>query len=518
MDQKQEKWAVFWCDLLATIIYEEIEPEQTHSFLKQIASQEVVFPDGECKKPSLSTLKRKLKKYRSGGFHSLFRKPRKDQGKPRVVPDEIIARAIELKKEQPLRSHIAINRFLQDQFAKTISRSTLYWHLKQAGATRMKLGIIKNKIRGRWTKDNTHDLWVGDFEEGPYVHENLENIPTYLSAFIDCHSRYVVEARYYLRQNLDVLIDSLIRALAKHGTPKVLYVDNAKVYHSHGLAMACHIMGTRLLHRPKKDPAPGGLIERFFQTAQDQFESEVRLNDILTLNQLNKAFTAWLTISYHKAVHSEIGTIPERQMKKGLGVIRFVDMKKIISAFMQKVQRTVNRTFSDVRINNRFFKVDPKLRGDRVQVALDPFAALDTVEIYALRGEYLGFGKRHYREPGQHVHIPEPAKPKHNYLDLLIKKHQQDLDRKVKGIDYRMVVNKRSWPFHQFANTIAELLGYKGGLTAFNAGQLESLKKVFNQSILINRQMLKQAVENAAHKSIPYIIHELKQILKQEKN
>ena len=27
MDKKQEKWAIFWCDLLSTVIYEEIEPE-----------------------------------------------------------------------------------------------------------------------------------------------------------------------------------------------------------------------------------------------------------------------------------------------------------------------------------------------------------------------------------------------------------------------------------------------------------------------------------------------------------
>ncbi len=39
-----------------------------------------------------------------------------------------------------------------------------------------------------------------------------EAVTTHLSAFIDCHSRYVVEARYYLRENLDILIDSLLRA------------------------------------------------------------------------------------------------------------------------------------------------------------------------------------------------------------------------------------------------------------------------------------------------------------------
>ena len=27
MDKEQEKWAIFWCDLLSPVIYEEIEPE-----------------------------------------------------------------------------------------------------------------------------------------------------------------------------------------------------------------------------------------------------------------------------------------------------------------------------------------------------------------------------------------------------------------------------------------------------------------------------------------------------------
>ena len=58
MNQKEEKWAVFWCDLLAPVIYEEIEAEATHSFLRQLSSEKVMFPDGSYKAPSLSTLKR----------------------------------------------------------------------------------------------------------------------------------------------------------------------------------------------------------------------------------------------------------------------------------------------------------------------------------------------------------------------------------------------------------------------------------------------------------------------------
>ncbi len=72
----------------------------------------------------------------------------------------------------------------------------MYRHLKRAGATRMKLGISRRKVRRRWTRDYTHALWVGDFEDGPYVIEGGRAVATHLSGFIDCYSRYVVEARY----------------------------------------------------------------------------------------------------------------------------------------------------------------------------------------------------------------------------------------------------------------------------------------------------------------------------------
>ena len=232
MDRNDEQWAVFWCGLLHPLLFEELEASEINPYLKRLAQTEVVFPNGRTGKPSLSTLRRKWRAYRSGGFSALARRRRSDREKPRAVSAEVIAHAIELKREQPYRSDAVINRFLEERFGLTVPRSTLYRHLRAAGATRLKLGIVKQKVRKRWTRDHTHDLWVGDFEEGPYVQHGDEALPTHLSAFIDAHSRYVVEARYYLRQSLDILIDSLLRALATHGAPRELYLDNAKVYHA----------------------------------------------------------------------------------------------------------------------------------------------------------------------------------------------------------------------------------------------------------------------------------------------
>ncbi len=118
------------------------------------------------------------------------------------------------------------------------------------------------------------------------------------------------EARYYLRENLDILIDSLLRAWSVHGASRELYLDNAKIYHANALKAACFALNIRLIHRGVGDPPPGGLIERFFETAQSQLESEVRAGEILTLDRLNHALAAWMEQSYHQQPHSETGQPP----------------------------------------------------------------------------------------------------------------------------------------------------------------------------------------------------------------
>ena len=153
MDKEQEKWAIFWCDLLSPVIYEEIEPELTNPFLKQLAQKKIRFPDGRIGQPSLSTLRRKLNRYRQGGFNALERKGRSDRAKPRNVAAQIIDKAVELKKEQPLRSPNTINRFLEEMYGQSVPRSTLYRHLKQANVTRIKLGVLRKKVRKRWTRN-----------------------------------------------------------------------------------------------------------------------------------------------------------------------------------------------------------------------------------------------------------------------------------------------------------------------------------------------------------------------------
>jgi transposase InsO family protein len=518
MKKKDEEWALFWCTLLHPALFGEVSPEETQGFLKQLASEDLLFPDGERRKPSVSTLRRKLTKYRKEGFAALARKARSDRGKPRAQSQETIARAVELKRDQPRRSHITINTFLVTEGKGRIPKSTLYRHLKEAGATRLKLGVTQTPVRRRWTRDHTHDLWIGDFEEGPYVLHQEDVVPSHLSAFIDCHSRYLVEGRYYFRQNLDILIDSLLRGWSTHGAPSQLYVDQAKIYTSRALRSACYALNIDLLHRKAGDPPPGGLIEKYFQTTQSQFEAEVRAGDLLSLEQLNRAFSAWLEISYHREVSSETGEAPRERYEKGLTVIRQVDMEKALQFFMRRVERVVHSDFSDVQLDGRFYRVDKRLRRDRVEIRYDPFSSPNAVLVYSLKGEYLGKGLLHERELGERAETPLPQKPKSNYLDLLLREHERELREKTQGIDYRSLISQRVWPFHAFAKELAGLLGRKGGPSSFNAGELETLKKIFNRHCGLSETLLREAFERAGEKTIPAIAHELQRLVGRKDN
>jgi len=520
MNKDREKWALFWCTLLEKVIFGEVRPQDVNRYLKNLSKETIRFPDGKYKKPSLSSLKRKLRQYQEKRFEGLLRKGRNDRGKPRSFSREILDKAVELKKDQPKRSAYIINLFLKKYYDETVPHSTLYRYLRKHGATRLKLGVSKEKVRCRWSREHTNELWIGDFSDGPYVLDSGEVKETHLCLFIDCYSRYVIDGRYYLKESLAILLDSLLRAISIHGPPVGLYVDNAKVYHANALKAACFDLGIRKIHRTKRDPAPGGLVERLFGTNQGQFESEVRAGDILTFEKLNRGFSAWVACAYHEKKHFETGQSPRARYHQGLGEVRYVDMDKVRRYFMHRIPRTVNSTFSDVSLDCKCFKVDPKYRGDKVLVFYDPFTEMDEVLIYTLDEVFLTKAPRYEREKGAHEVEDPPEKhhkPKHNLVDLLIEEHEKQLRDQARGIDFQKMLSYKGWPFSQFIQKLSELLGKKGDISSFSPQELETLKKVHSMYPDLNHSILVKAFEQAAVKKINHVIYQLQLIFSKEK-
>ena len=512
-----DDWAVFWCSLLGPILLDEVTAGERRRYLKQLSGQEVTLPGGRRKRLSYSTLRRKVRRFRQQKIAGLRRRRRKDRGDARKQREKMIARAVELKREQPRRSPRTINKFLAKEFGRTIPPSTMNRHFRQQGVTRRKLGVEEVKIRCRWTRDHSNALWVGDFSEGPAVIHAGRAIKSHLSVWIDCHSRYVPEGRYYFRENLDILIDSLLRGWGAQGASRQLYVDNAKVYHSRGLRLACTHLNIELLHRPPRDPPAGGLVERIIQTTQDQFEAEVRAGTVLTLAQLNHYYLAWLHRDYHVTTHSETGQTPQTRYDENSRFRRHVNLAEVREFFHVRERRKVDPEFSDVRVKNRFYAVDPRLRGDRLIVSYDPFSSGEEVRLTSLQGVFLGVARRYDREKGAHPK-PPPAPPQtpldHEYLKLLAQEHQeQQQQRADRGVDYHQAQRRHLLSFPALIATFARLLGRQGGASGLSTQEIELLSRVHDRLPRITRSLLEEAFQRAEIKTIPVVVFHLQNLL-----
>ena len=522
MDRNDQTWAVFRCALLSPLLLGEIPEAEREAYFRSLAEEERLLPNGQRKRISVRTLRRWWHRLRKEGVEGTFRRARSDRGRPRTKQQPLLDRAVELKKEQPRRSDVVINRILIQEFGRGLPRSTLYRHLRREGATRRKLGASQQPVRCRWTREQSGALWVGDFEHGPPVLHQGRAVTTRLSAWIDCHSRYVVEARYYIHENLDILVDSLLRAWTTHGASRELYVDNAKIYHANALRLACTQLNIKLLHRPPRDPAPGGLIERFFQTLQGQLEAEIRAARLLSLGDINRALHAWLEVEYHAAVHSQTRQTPRERYEAGTRFQRNVEPQSVIHMFQHRESRVVHRDFSDVTVDGRHFAVDPKLRGDRVEVRFDPFqasAAPQEVQLYSTDGHYLGVGRLYGREKGQH---PRPDAPANRppiepaYLDALEAglNTSHDLRRQL-GLDFQSASRRNVWSLSSCATRLAKLLAREGGLSALSSEELAALRAFHSRHDRVSDSLLRAAVAKAESPTIPHVLFQLQSLLAQ---
>ena len=75
---------------------------------------------------------------------------------------------------------------------------------------------------------------------------------------------------------------------------------------------------------------------------------------------------------------------------------------------------------------------------------------------------------------------------------------------------------KRAWPFTAMLGAFARLLGRKEGISAFTAGELELLRKAYNQNASISEADLRAAFELADEPSVTAIVYQLNRIAKRK--
>lgn len=509
MEQKQEEEALYWRHALYEVIHGHVERGKVAEHLRAINQRGVLHPSGELRHPSVVTLRRKLRAFLKHSIEGLLRKPRCDKGVSRTLTPAALATLLAAKRALPCRTPRNLRDLIQAEHGIEVPVSTLQRQLLLHGVTRMRLGAVKEPVRKRWTAEAPNAMWVGDYEHGPVVFANGQTVKSRLSAFIDAHSRRIIAARYYATERFDTLIDTLMRGFATFGLPRAMYVDNGKIYWVRSLTLACFRLGIDLLHRPVRDPAAGGVIERFFLTVQTQFESEARLIRDLTIERLNDLFHAWLEESYHRQVHSELKRTPLEAYQAGAVPAAALDLAAVREHFYQVETRTVNKTFSDISIDKVLYRVDHRLRGATVEARIDPFGDWQMVKIYDLKSKaYLGEGRRHQRETGERLPVTEPVTPDSSpVLEALARRHAKRMEQE----GFRPTIPKSTWTFATFVACLARLMGLQGDVSAFNEREIALLREVLDRHPDLTRKQVENAVARAEYPALPAILHSLEQ-------
>lgn len=454
--------ALFRYGVLAPLVEQETyAPGERRTLLDEILERTYYLPGRGPIRISERTIYVWLALWHQGGIEALRPRHRKDRGARRVLPEEVLERAIALRKEQHKRKTRTLLDILEREGTisapPSFSRATLDRHLSRRGASRLKMKTLAKARTIKMKFEHFGDLWVGDYHHGPLVKTPSGGTTTAkLGAFIDHTTRFPVAHRYYLSEDLATLRDTLLRAFLTWGLPKVVYVDRGSVYRAEQLAYSLHRVDSRLVHSRAYYSEGRGVIERWWQLAND-FEDEVRARgELLTIHELNRFWEAWCQERYLDEVHSELGCTPAEAVA---GVVPTpLDPAVAQELFLVGETRIVHKKDGCVRVLGRPFLCESFLRGEQVEVRFDP-RDLSSVVIFHE-------GKRIQKARPQVVNAHPEAPPRQetieqsvDYLSLMRRDFDEKLLEHARPLAYAELALDETFDEERFLTVVADLAG-----------------------------------------------------------
>jgi len=191
---------------LAETAPEDLPTGEVTRLVREIVEQTHYLPGKGPLRVGERTVYAWLSAFRIGGIECLRPQLRCDRGHSKF-PEDLLARAVELRKEGPHRftkTLLDILRLEAGAAGPCIPhRSTLDRHLARRNASRRQMRVLGEKRTIKMRFASFGELWVGDYHHGPLV-LGPDGTPktAKLGAFLDHSTRYPVADRYYLAEDL----------------------------------------------------------------------------------------------------------------------------------------------------------------------------------------------------------------------------------------------------------------------------------------------------------------------------
>ena len=437
---RDEAIALHRFGVIAEATNEHLTKAERGAVARAIAERRHLHPDGTERRYSRSSIDRWVRAWRRGGLAALRPTPRADTGVVRAHP-ELFSEACALRLELPTRSAAQIASILYHRHGINVAERTVREQLRRAGLHREALAA-EQKVFGRYEAEHSNDRWITDVLVGPFVpFPKLDaSVRAKLFLIVDDHSRLIVDGRFYAHENARACQDLLRNAIEHRGLPRVLYADNGAPFANSFLTRTCAVLGIRLVHSAPYSPEGRGKQERANRYIREAFLEEAMHRGIASLEELNDAFSAWVTQVANRRIHAETRQSPIERYEAD-GPHPGVGEDKLHEAFLWSVTRKVTRV-ATVPLEGNAYAVDPALVSRRVELRYDP-TDLTRIDVF-YDGRPAGVAtpfvtKRHTHRAVPQAKPPDPEPTGIDYLALVQKAHEEEAGTGG-GIDFSQLM------------------------------------------------------------------------------
>ena len=382
--QNLEQIAAFRYGLIAPVVSRQtpLLPGELQTYLLETAKRNFEAP-GEKECISVRTLERYLAAYRACGWEGLKPKPR-DNRKPAAIAPEILALAMNLRRERPERSVEQIIFCLEEGGHAEIgivAASTLSRYFKNAGLTRVDLLADPTQTGGfrRFEAEDVNFIWQFDFQHTLYLPDPGDpsrKKKAILFAILDDFSRYIVHCEFYWDEKLPRMEDSLKKAILKYGIPERFYCDNGAAFSSEQLVRICGKLGIHLSHSRPYRPQGRGKIERLFRFIDTSFKPEayqlITEGAITSLEELNVALASWVDGYYHRRKHGTTKDTPANRLANCTRIMRKKTFAELTEIFLWEEKRQADKA-ACIKLQGNEYELDIALARCKVKLRFDPF-------------------------------------------------------------------------------------------------------------------------------------------------
>lgn len=438
---------------IAPLLDEAMDPAKRNQLRDEIAARLGISP---------RTIYRYEASFKSGGFTGL--KPmNREQRRSGKLPDhfdDLLAEAIQLKKEVPKRSveQLILILELEGRVAPgVLKRSTMERYLYKAGYGRKQLQMYKDARESsskRFCKPHRMMLLQGDIKYGIKlpIGKNGAMTQTYLSSAIDDHSRYVLSSQFYDNQEEAIVEDTFRKSILKFGKFDACYFDNGSQYIAKQLKLSLAKLGITIRHAKVRSGKSKGKIEKFHQVV-DAYLREAKVHKIKTLEDLNYHWTNFLEEYYHNHKHDGIkeyyeslgasipeeGITPFQEWNRDSKTLSYLDTSMVAEAFLHHEKRRVDKG-ACISFQGKKYETKPSLIGFEVEIAYDPISPeIITIHypgIPEFQARPVKIGAFCDKNPTLPVSMQEKEVESSRFLAALEKKRDENRSQVVNAISF----------------------------------------------------------------------------------